>query len=119
MDRWKEEVRIQEAKAASHNSRLRAEVEAHCETREQLDKTIKHLAETRAEIEGTRKECKDFMDKMKSEESEKQRQEQETIREQKTKLIIDQAAVSTIVLLQAINNTLKHDSNKFLCSISL
>ena len=47
VDRWKEEVRIQEAKAASHNSRLRTEVEAHCETRDQLDKTIKHLAETR------------------------------------------------------------------------
>ena len=94
MDRWKEEVRIQEAKAASHNSRLRAEVEAHCETREQLDKTIKHLAETRAEIERTRKECQDFMEKMKSDESEKQKQEQEQIREQKTKLIIDQAAVS-------------------------
>ena len=35
----------------------------------------------------------EFMDKMRSEESEAKRQEEEQAREQKTKLIIDQAAV--------------------------
>ena len=49
---------------------------------------------SRAEIEATRKECQEFMDKMKTDETEKQRLEEEQIREQKTKLIIDQVAVS-------------------------
>ena len=48
----------------------------------------------RAEIDATRKECQEFMDKMKTDETEKQRLEEEQIREQKTKLIIDQVAVS-------------------------
>jgi len=109
VDRWKEEVKIQEAKAASHNSRLRAEVEAHCDTREQLDKTIKHLAETRAEIDRTRKECQEFMDKMRSEESEAKRQEEEQAREQKTKLIIDQAAATELSELKERHSKLTEE----------
>jgi len=109
VDRWKEEVRIQEAKAASHNSRLRTEVEAHCETRDQLDKTIKHLAETRAEIDATRKECQEFMDKMKTDETEKQRLEEEQIREQKTKLIIDQVAADELTSLKEKHSKLTEE----------
>ena len=55
IDKWKEEVKVQEAKACLANSRAKQEADAHKETRDQLDKTIKHLAETRAEIDVTRK----------------------------------------------------------------
>ena len=41
VDRWKEEVRVQEAKACVAASRHKAEIDAHKETREQLDVTIK------------------------------------------------------------------------------
>ena len=64
VERWKEEVKVQEAKACVAGSRLKAEVDAHRETKENLEKTIKHLAETREEIESTRKECADFMKKI-------------------------------------------------------
>lgn len=50
VDRWKEEVRVQEAKSCVASSRLKAEIEAHRETRDQLDKTIQHLSETRQEV---------------------------------------------------------------------
>ena len=40
------------------------QVDAHRETRENLDRTIKHLADTREEIEATRRECADFMKKI-------------------------------------------------------
>ena len=63
VERWKEEVRVQESKACVASSRLKTELDAHRETRDQLDKTIKHLSETRQEIEVTRKECSDFMQK--------------------------------------------------------
>jgi len=109
IDRWKEEVKIQEAKAASHNSRLRAEVEAHRETREQLDKTIKHLAETRGEIDRTRKECQEFMDKMKSEEGEKVRLETEKLRQQNAKLIIDEAAANELSDLKDATSRLREE----------
>ena len=55
IDKWKEEVKVQEAKACLANSRAKSEADAHKETRDQLEKTIKHLADTRAEIEITRK----------------------------------------------------------------
>ena len=64
VERWKEEVKVQEAKACVAASRLKTEVDAHRETKESLEKTIKHLAETREEIESTRKECADFMKKI-------------------------------------------------------
>ena len=64
VERWKEEVKVQEAKACVAASRLKLEVEAHRDTKDNLEKTIKHLAETREEIETTRKECSDFMKKI-------------------------------------------------------
>ena len=75
VERWKEEVRVQEGKAATSASRLKEEVDAHRVTRENLDGTIKHLSETRAEIDKTRKECVDFMGKLRNDEDDKQRKE--------------------------------------------
>lgn len=89
VERWQEEVKVQEAKTCQAGSRLKAEVDAHRETKENLDKTIKHLAETREEIESTRKECADFMKKIREEEN-----------EASAKCIIDAAAASEMVTLR-------------------
>ena len=75
VDRWKEEVKIQEGKSATSASRLKEEVDAHRVTRENLDATIKHLSDTRSEIDKTRKECTDFMDKLRNDEDDKNRKE--------------------------------------------
>ena len=74
-ERWKEEVKVQEGKSATSASRLKEEVDAHRVTRENLDGTIKHLSETREEIDQTRKECADFMEKLRNDEGAKQRKE--------------------------------------------
>merc|ERR1711874_964275 len=65
IDRWKEEVKIQEAKGSLNASKLKSEMEAHQETKEKLDKTIAHLKDTRSEIDQTRQECVDFMKQLK------------------------------------------------------
>ena len=77
VDRWKEEVKIQEGKSATSASRLKEEVDAHRVTRENLDATIKHLSDTRSEIDKTRKECTDFMDKLRNDEDDKNKKELE------------------------------------------
>jgi hypothetical protein len=53
--------------------RLKAETEAHRETRASLELTIKQLSDTRQEIEKTRNECHDFMKKFREEEDARNR----------------------------------------------
>ena len=100
VERWKEEVKVQEAKACVAASRLKTEVDAHRETKENLEKTIKHLAETREEIESTRKECADFMKKIRDEE-----------KEASAKLIIDAAAASEMETLRDKYNAAIEENN--------
>ena len=61
IDRWKEEVKVQESKSSLSCARLKSEVDAHRETREKLDKL---LTETRAENEKIRSEYGDFIKKL-------------------------------------------------------
>ena len=68
VERWKEEAKIQETKSSVAAGRLKAESDAHRETRTSLDATIKQLSETRQEIEKTRVECQDFMRKFREDE---------------------------------------------------
>ncbi|XP_040563284.1 coiled-coil domain-containing protein 186 [Lepeophtheirus salmonis] len=93
---WMEEFKCQEAKASLSASRLKAEVDAHRETREQLDITVKHLAETRGEIDGTRKEYQEFIQRLRNEEKQKKAAEQT----KQVKLLIDEAAASELVKLK-------------------
>jgi len=100
VDRWKEEVKVQEAKACVAASRLKTEVDGHRETREHLDKTVQHLAETRQEIETTRKECADFMQRIRDDESQKERRTKVNEIEASAKLIIDAAAATELETLR-------------------
>merc|ERR1712061_167315 len=61
IERWKEEVKVQEAKSSLSSGRLKSEVDAHKETREKLDKL---LTETRAENEKIRSEYSEFIKKL-------------------------------------------------------
>jgi chromosome segregation ATPase len=96
VDRWKEEVKVQEAKACVAASRLKSEVDAHRETREHLDKTVQHLSETRKEIDVTRKECADFMKRIRDDQNRSKTNEIE----QSAKLIIDAAAATELETLR-------------------
>ena len=42
IERWKEEVKVQEAKSSLSSGRLKSEVDAHKDTREKLDKLVKN-----------------------------------------------------------------------------
>ena len=100
IDRWKEEVKLQESKAAQSTGKFKAEVDAHRETREKLEKTINHLSETRSEIEKTRQECADFMKKLKDEDEANHKRQQTAEKEQSVKLMIDAAAASELESLK-------------------
>ena len=67
-------------------------MDAHKETREKLDKTINHLAETRIEIEKTRQEYADFIKKLKEDDDSKVKRQKDFEQEQSVKLMIDEAA---------------------------
>ena len=75
VERWKEEVKIQEGKSATSAGRLKEEVDAHRVTRENLDAAIRLQSETRAEFDKTRKEYGDFMERLKNDEGDKIRKE--------------------------------------------
>ena len=74
------------------------------ETREKLEKTIGILSETRTEIDKTRQEYKDFIQKLKEEKQ-----------EQDVKLMIDEAAQSELEKLK-INHQLIVEQNEKLNS---
>ena len=111
VERWKEEVKIQEGKSATSAGRLKEEVDAHRVTRENMDAAIKHLSETRAEIDKTRKECTDFMDKFRNDEDGKLRKEKEAKQEQSAKLIIDAAAATELVAVREKYNKLTEENS--------
>ena len=93
IERWKEEVKVQEGKSALNSGRLKSEVDAHKETREKLDKL---LTETRAENEKIRSEYSEFIKKLKEEEKRQKFAEQE----QSVKIMIDEAAKTELVILK-------------------
>ena len=99
-ERWKEEVKVQEAKSSMNSSKLKSEIESHSETREKLEKTIGILSETRTEIDKTRQEYKDFIQKLKEEKQ-----------EQDVKLMIDEAAQSELEKLK-VNHQLICEQNE-------
>jgi len=93
IERWKEEVKVQEGKSALNSGRLKSEVDAHKETREKLDKL---LTETRAENEKIRSEYSEFIKKLKEEEKRQKFAEQE----QSVKIMIDEAAKTELIELK-------------------
>ena len=100
IEKWKEEVRVQESKASLSASRLKAELDAHNETREKLDKNNILLSETRAEIDISRQEYSEFLRKIKEDEEAKQKRQLVAEKEQSVKLMIDEAAASELVALK-------------------
>jgi chromosome segregation ATPase len=100
LDRWKEDIKVQESKATLSAGKLKSEVDAHRETREKLDKTITHLSDTRSEIDKTRQECAEFMKRLKGDEDAKQKRARVAEKEQSVKLMIDAAAATELDCLR-------------------
>ena len=67
-DKWKEEVKVIESKMNLTSSRLKAEVDAHRDTKESLNTTFKQLVEVQGSIDNIRGECNEIISKNRVEE---------------------------------------------------
>ena len=76
--------------------RLKAEIDAHRDSRDQPEKTIKHLSETCQEINVTRRECAEFMQRIRDDDEQKRKKTKTWEIEQSVKLMIDVAAASEL-----------------------
>ena len=101
IDKWKEEAKVQETQKNLQVSKLKLEVENHENTREKLDKLTSHLSETRIEIDKTRNEYNEFIQKLKEEKQ-----------EQSVKLMIDEAAQSELETLKINFAKMSEDNEK-------
>merc|ERR1712241_903741 len=102
IDKWKEEAKIQETQKNLNVSKLKSEVENHENTREKLEQLTAHLSETRIEIDKTRTEYNEFIQKLKEEKQ-----------EQSVKLMIDEAAQSELEKLKINFATIQEENEKF------
>lgn len=102
IDKWKEEAKIQETQKNLNVSKLKVEVENHENTREKLEQLTAHLSETRIEIDKTRTEYNEFIQKLKEEKQ-----------EQSVKLMIDEAAQSELEKLKINFATIQEENEKF------
>merc|ERR1740128_1216025 len=95
-EKWKEEVKVIEAKVSLTSSRLKAEVDAHRETKESLDTTFKQLVEVQGSIDDIRAECSEIMNKNKLEEETLKKKEKIHEQEHSVKLMIDSVAAAEL-----------------------
>jgi len=110
-DKWKEEVKVQESKASSASSRLKAEVDVHRETRETLDSTASQLSEVRGEIDKIKTECSDIVNRHKAEEETIKKRGEMTEKEQSVKLMIDSAAATELEALRGRMKNVVEENN--------
>jgi len=110
-DKWKEEVKIQEAKASCASSRLKAEVDAHREVRENLDSTASQLSEVRTEMEKIKSECSEIVSRHKAEEDSIKKRGEMSEKEQSVKLMIDSAAATELEALRGRMKVVVEENN--------
>eukprot|EP00090_Calanus_glacialis_P038399 TRINITY_DN6701_c0_g1_i4.p1 TRINITY_DN6701_c0_g1~~TRINITY_DN6701_c0_g1_i4.p1 ORF type:complete len:807 (+),score=340.83 TRINITY_DN6701_c0_g1_i4:80-2500(+) len=113
-DKWKEEVKVIESKMNLTSSRLKAEVDAHRETKESLDTTFKQLVEVQGSIDDIRAECDEIINKNKMEEENLKKKEKIQENEQSVKLMIDSVAAAELDALKKKHKT-TIDENNELC----
>jgi len=113
-DKWKEEVKVIESKMNLTSSRLKAEVDAHRETKESLDTTFKQLVEVQGSIDDIRAECDEIINKNKMEEENLKKKEKIQEKEQSVKLMIDSVAAAELDALKKKHKT-TIDENNELC----
>ena len=100
-----------EAKMNLTSSRLKAEVDAHRETKESLDTTFKQLVEVQGSIDDIRAECNELMNKNKMEEESLKKKEKMQEKEQSIKLMIDSVAAAELDALKKRHKTMIEEYN--------
>lgn len=110
-DKWKEEVKVQESKASCSSSRLKAEVDVHRETRENLDSAVSQLSEVRGEMEKIKTECSDIVTRHKAEEETIKKRGEMSEKEQSVKLMIDSAAATELEALRGRMKSVVEENN--------
>jgi len=111
-DKWKEEVKAIEAKMNLTSSRLKAEVDAHRETKESLDTTFKQLVEVQGSIDDIRAECSEIMNKNKVEEENLKKKEMIQEKEHSVKLMIDSVAAAELDTLRKKHKETINENNE-------
>jgi len=111
VDKWKEEIKALESKMNLTSSRLKAEVDAHRETRESLDTTFKQLVEVQGTIDDIRAECNEAINKVKIDEENLKKKEIIQEKEQSVKLMIDSAAAAELDTLKKKHQALLNENN--------
>jgi len=111
-EKWKEEVKVIESKMNLTSSRLKAEVDAHRETKESLDTTFKQLVEVQGSIDDIRAECNEIINKNKIEEENLKKKEKIQEKEQSVKLMIDSVAAAELDTLKKKHKTTIEENNE-------
>jgi len=111
-EKWKEEVKVIEAKMNLTSSRLKAEVDAHRETKENLDTTFKQLVEVQGSIDDIRAECNEIMNKNKVEEENLKKKEKIQEKEHSVKLMIDSVAAAELDALKKKHKSTIEENNE-------
>jgi len=110
-DKWKEEVKVIESKMNLMSSRLKAEVDAHRETKENLDTTFKQLVEVQGSIDDIKAECNEIVNKTKVEEENLKKKEKIQEQEQSVKLMIDSVAAAELETLKKKHRATIEENN--------
>ena len=100
LDKWREDAKAAESKNILLNSKLAAEIEAHKQTKENLDRTFKELLDVQSSIDSIRNECSDAIIKTKQEEENLKHKEMIQDKEHSVKLMIDSAAAAELATLK-------------------
>ena len=100
LEKLREEIKLTDAKLTVANNKLKAEVDAHQSTKENLDRTFKELMEVQGSIDDIKQEYSDLISKAKHEDEEKKKKEKIQEKEQSVKLMIDNAAAAELESLK-------------------
>jgi len=111
-DKWKEEVKVIESKMNLTSSRLKAEVDAHRDTKESLNTTFKQLLEVQGSIDEIRGECNEIISKNRVEEENLKKKEKIQENEQSVKLMIDSVAAAELDTLRKKHKETINENNE-------
>jgi len=111
-DKWKEEVKVIESKMNLTSSRLKAEVDAHRDTKESLNTTFKQLVEVQGSIDEIRGECNEIISKNRVEEENLKKKEKIQEKEQSVKLMIDSVAAAELDTLRKKHKETINENNE-------
>ena len=111
-ERWREEGRAQEAACLVAEGKLKAELEAHDQTRESLNTTFKQLCELQGSIDVVRAEADEARRAARAEEEEVKKKGAEQEAEISVKLMIDSAAATELDTVRRRQREVVQENNE-------